>query len=344
MYAAVKSERLNHSYMKTLCQSLLRAARCHRLTGLSFGMLAWLAPFIGVDRSLAQDSETQVVNGHVPAVVKKLHLTPVDRLPATQHLDLVISLPHRNEPMLKTLLQQLYDSLNPKFHHFLTPAQFTEQFGPTEPDYADVLAFARSHGLTVKRTVPNRNLVDVNGTVADIEKALQLSLRVYQHPNDTRRFYAPDSEPTLDRRLAVRHISGLDNYYLPHPSSLHVKSIDPTAPKPQGSSGAFGYLGDDFRNAYVKGTSLNGSGQVVGLVEMAGYISSVITTYENKLPSHPNVPVINVLLDGLTQPLPYDGDPEAPLDIEMVIAMAPGVSQVTVRVVVRLPVSYRTIF
>src|ERR1035441_2357430 len=85
MYAAVKSERLNHSYMKTLCQSLIRTARCRRLTGLSFGMLVWLAPFIGVDRSLAQDSETQVVNGHVPAVVKQLHLTPVDRLPAAQH-------------------------------------------------------------------------------------------------------------------------------------------------------------------------------------------------------------------------------------------------------------------
>ena len=94
-----------------------------------------------VGRSSAQVREAQVVNGHVPSVVKNSHLIPVDRLPAAQQMYLVINLPHRNEPMLRNLLQQLYDPSNPKFHRFLTPAQFAEQFGPTEEDYRAVLAF-----------------------------------------------------------------------------------------------------------------------------------------------------------------------------------------------------------
>ena len=37
----------------------------------------------------------------------------------------------------------------PNYHHYLTPEQFTERFGPTEQDYQAVIAFAKANGLTV---------------------------------------------------------------------------------------------------------------------------------------------------------------------------------------------------
>jgi subtilase family serine protease len=69
-------------------------------------------------------------------------------------------------------------------------------------------------------------------------------------------------------------------------------------------------------------------GQAVGLYEMASYYSNDITAYESKT-GLPNVPVTNILVDDFTNAPGY-GTLEVSLDIEMAIAMAPGLSEVLV--------------
>ena len=69
------------------------------------------------------------------------------------------------------MIQQIYDPASPNFRHYLTPEQFTEQFGPTEQDYQSVIDFAKTNGLTVKATYPNRTLLDVSGSAADGRKS-----------------------------------------------------------------------------------------------------------------------------------------------------------------------------
>ena len=95
---------------------------------------------------------------------------------------LAIGLPCEIRVALSNLLQQIYDPASPNYHHYLTPEQFTEQFGPAKADYQAVIAFARANGLRVTATHPNRMLLDVNGTVTDVERALHVTMRVYQHP------------------------------------------------------------------------------------------------------------------------------------------------------------------
>jgi subtilase family serine protease len=154
-------------------------------------------------------------------------LASVERLSASKRLDLAIALPLRNQAALSILLAQIYDPASPHYRQYLTPEQFTERFGPTEEDYAAVVAFAKANALTVSATHPNRVLLDFNATVADIEKAFHVNMRVYQHPKEARTFYAPDAEPSLDLAVPVLHISGLDNYSLPRPR-LEVTPVDKT--------------------------------------------------------------------------------------------------------------------
>ena len=115
-----------------------------------------------------QGAQRQMLHGHVPTVVA--HLPPTGSYPNTNHLNLAIGLPLRNPEALTNLLRQIYDPASPQYHHFLTPEQFTEQFGPTEKDYQAVIAFAKANGLTVTGKHPNRMLLDVSGSVADIER------------------------------------------------------------------------------------------------------------------------------------------------------------------------------
>jgi subtilase family serine protease len=274
-------------------------------------------------------AERQVLRDHVPAAIAKLNLQPVGRLPATNRLHLGISLPLRNNEALGQLLKGIYDPANPNFHRYLTPGQFNEKFGPAEADYQAVIRFARANGFTVTHTVPGRSFLDVEAAVPDIEKALHVILRQYQHPTEARRFFAPDVEPSLDLEVPVLAISGLNDYEKPHSRSHSIKG---EIGKPKGFSyndpkGGTLAMGSDFRHAFAPDTTNTGSGQVVGLFEYNGYTPGDITAYENTA-NLPNVPVQDVLLGTVTKNNPDNGDLEPPLDIEMAIAMAPGLLKV----------------
>jgi hypothetical protein len=278
-----------------------------------------------------QAIENRVLSGHRPAAVA--HLTPLGPLPKTNHLHLAIGLPLRRPAELATFLQQLSDPASPKFRRYLTPAQFTARFGPSAADYQAAIDFATAHGLEITGTHPNRLLLDVAGSVAQVERAFQVRLQLYPHPDEDRVFYSVDTEPSLDPRVRALHISGLDNFTLPRPLFQRVPTPDrPRGASPRGGSGPGAtYFGRDFRAAYVPGTSLTGTGQAVGLFELDGYYLSDILAYE-KAAGLPNVPLVNVLIDGFDGiPRPGGtGNEEAALDIEMVISMAPGLSQVLV--------------
>ena len=281
--------------------------------------------------SASPAAERQMLRGHVPAAVAKLNLRPAGRLPATNRLNLAIGLPLRNTNALTKLLHDMYDPASPQFRRYLTPEQFTEQFGPTRQDYEAVRQFARKYGLDVTVTHSNRVLLDVAGPVADIEKAFQVTLRTYQHPTEARQFHAPDVEPSVEAGLAVLDISGLDNYALPRPAS-HRTSVTTLAGLGSGSGPSGSHMGKDFRNAYAPGVTQTGAGQMVGLLAFEAFYAGDITTYET-MAGLPNVPIQVVLLDGFNG-IPVTTDPigtvEASLDIEMAIAMAPGLSKVVV--------------
>lgn len=293
--------------------------------------------------SLPVHAAPQVLKGHVPSVTKRL--TPSGRLPAGARLDLAIGLPLRNREKLTNLLEDIYQPSSPRFRHYLTADQFTSSFGPSQEDYQAVIDFAKSHGLIVKGTHPNRTLLDVSGSVSDIEKAFHVTMRVYQHPVEARTFYAPDVEPSLDLAAPVLAISGLDNYVKPRPQPRPGASIQPLVRVlggggsgggsggggfPGGSGSGGTYIGSDFRAAYAPDVTLDGTGQYLGLFELTGYDPDDISDYEGEA-GLPAVNLVNFYIDG------FDGDDtnidyaiEATADIEMSISMAPGLAGVLV--------------
>jgi sugar lactone lactonase YvrE len=260
-------------------------------------------------------------------------LQPTGRLAGTNRLNLAIGLPLRNRETLTNLLRQIYDPACPNYRHYLTPEQFAQRFGPTEKDYQAVIAFAQAKGLTVTATHPNRMLVDVNGSVAHIEKALQVTMRTYQHPRENRTFFAPDTEPSLDLAVSVLSISGLNDYSLPRPRLQAAVLANAAKSLSNAGSGPGGtFMGKDFRAAYVPDSPLDGSGQTVGLLQFDGYMASDITYYASRA-GLPSITLSNVLIDGASGlPSGGGGDLEVPLDIEMAMSMATNLSKVVVYV------------
>jgi subtilase family serine protease len=280
--------------------------------------------------SRAQAQSASMPTRHVRQEVISGEAALVNLLPASQSLDIDMALPLRNESELDDLLRQLYDPQSPLFGQFLSVEQFTERFGPTEEDYAAVIRFAEQNGLTVTGTSPNRMLVNVTGAVQDIQRAFHVTMGAYQHPAEQRTFYSPDREPSPDLQAPLWHITGLDNFSIPHPASLRR---DQEATHSVGSGPRGNFLGSDMRAAYYGGTSLTGEGQSVGLFEFAGYNVADVDSYFSKVGQTLTAQVIGVATDRSS--LSCKGkcdDTEQVLDIEEAISMAPGISKLLVYV------------
>jgi subtilase family serine protease len=302
---------------------MLNSQRLWLIIGLGVTLL-----FGPIRSSLAADR--QFLHGHVPPVVARLQ--PLGRLLDTNCLNLAIGLPLRNQAELDELLRQLYDPASTNFHKFLTPAESAARFGPAEEDYQAVEDFVRSNGLVVTGTYSNRVVLDIQGRVADVERAFEVALRVYRHPTEARDFFAPATEPSLPANLRVTSIEGLSDYSLPRRATSRVKAAKVRPLSFNGSGPGQEYAGNDFRNAYVPGTTLTGAGQTVALLEYSDYFKGDVTNYENIvgaiIGTTNYVPLTNVVVGSST---PSTGDNgEVALDIEMAIAMAPKLSRVIV--------------
>src|ERR1700691_5374437 len=273
----------------------------------------------------AARKRSQVLHKHVRPAVTNGQAARAGPMSKSQRMRLAIILPLRNQGELTNLLKRLYNPSSPDYRHFLTVAQFTQEFGPTKQDYQAVVKFARSKGFSVTNTPANRLLVHINGTVAQINKAFHVAMTTYRHPTENRTFYSPDREPSLDLSVPVTHIAGLNNFSLPRPKFKRAPANFRRNSTGSGPSGA--YLGGDMRAAYYGGTALTGSGQTVGLLEFDGYNMSDVTA---SFAGQPNgVPIQNVLLDGASAGSDGD-DGEQVLDIVQAASMAPGMSQIRV--------------
>jgi subtilase family serine protease len=282
------------------------------------------AVFFAAWNVFAQPVANKVLPGHVPGAESRL--PAIGRLPGTNQLSLAIGLPLRNRAELENLLADLYNPASPNFHKFLTPEEYTARFGPTEQEYLTAQAFAFSNGFIVTGIHGNRLVLDVEATAADVERAFHITLKKYRHPTEPRDFFAPDTEPSVAADVPVVTVEGLSDYRLPRPLS---HKVDPLKVRALAGSGPSGYYaGNDFRNAYVPGTTLTGAGQAVGLLEFSAYYKADITNYQNTIGRTNYVPLTNVVV-GKTAPSTAN-NAEVALDIEVAIAIAPGLSRVIV--------------
>ena len=263
----------------------------------------------------------------------------LNRLPETQTLRLDVVLPLRDPAGLEKFLQDVYDPSSASYRHFLTVPEFTARFGPTQEDYDAVVQYAKSNGFTLAGGSRDAMDVQIEGSVKTVETAFHVSMGVYRHPTENRSFYAPDREPSADLAIPLWHISGLDNYSIPHPlyhrkdANQAVKSGATTGSGPSAS-----FLGSDMRAAYYTttvpsgGTILTGSGQNIGLLEYYGYDIADLNTYYTNAKQTRTATVTGISTDGTSLTCTYtrrDGDcddTEQILDMTQSLGMAPGIS------------------
>ncbi len=259
---------------------------------------------------------------------------------AQQQLNLSIGLQLRNQQELQTLLSNMYNPQSPRYHQFLSPQQFVDEFGPTADQQQQVIDYLHQQGLSITHISSNRLLIDASATVAQAETAFQVLINTYQLGSNV--FYANANPPTIPGQLSaiIASIGGLDNSVHMHPlyrranlgigkpkTALDNKSHSIRA-HPRGLGGGYGPT--ELNSAYdatpLLQADIQGSNQTVAVFELDGYPSSDVTQYFQAY-NLGNPSITDVLVDG------FNGSAgqwaiEVDLDVEVVAAMAPKAAQI----------------
>lgn len=287
---------------------------------------------LGVATSAAQAQEREALpTQHLreeARVGKAVGTLPQDKV---LHFDMM--LPLRAPEKLDQFLNELYDPTSRSYRHFVTPAEFTARFGPTQASWNELVSFAQRNGFSIIGGSRDEMDLRLAGTVHAVEAAFRVKLRVFNHPREARTFYSPDTEPTVDMRSVVWHISGLDNFATPH-ARVHRRSDFSARPlTATGACPGNSYCGSDMRSAYYGDGALTGAGQSVGLVEFYGYDSADLDKYFSNSGQINLVPVNAISTDGTSVGCLYANkcdDTEQTLDITQAVGMAPGLAQLNV--------------
>ncbi len=206
--------------------------------------------------------------------------------------------------------------------------EFVDNYGADPSDVAQVVAFAKSSGLTVREKNPAARSVVLRGTAAKLNKAFRVKLKNFRGP--LAKYHSHEGAPKLPRELAkiVEAVIGLHNrpiHARAHNTSRRQSTDDPpnTRPvTPQQVAQLYGFPQGD------------GTGQTIGIYEMAtedpsgqlayaGYTPQDVAATMNGFGGGLSVPtIIDVPIDGTDNSGVNDG--ETPLDITVAGAIAQG--------------------
>jgi pseudomonalisin len=132
-------------------------------------------------RNLVSDapsaSERVRLQGHVLAGQDELTPSSAVISTSTLRLTFILSRPPESQAAFQHLLTDQQNPTSLRYHHWLTPNQIGEQYGPTGHALSALTAWLVSQGLFVREVAPSGIFIQVEGSAASISTALDTDLR-----------------------------------------------------------------------------------------------------------------------------------------------------------------------
>lgn len=227
----------------------------------------------------ATNASLVVLRGNVHPLARAAY----DRGPAPsnlamQHMLLVLKRSPQQEAALDELLAEQQDKSSSNYHKWLTPAEFGEQFGPSDSDIQTVESWLRSQGFTVNSVSNGRVVIDFSGTAATVQTAFHTAIHHYAIPNGEQH-WANATDPAIPASLAsvVAGVRSLNNFFpKPQHAAVRRSALRPAFTYPTGCTANFDENNNnpcffdltpaDFDTIYNVPLSATGAGQTVAIV------------------------------------------------------------------------------
>jgi len=199
----------------------------------AFPALALANP-TGINPALAglstgeQPRVTQAVDGNVVSVIEKSHLGLLDEkatigiVPDSapmNHMQLILKRSALRQSALDALIAAQHDPHSPRFHRWLTPREFGENFGVADADIAAATSWLVAQGFAVNGIYPNRMQIDFSGNAGQVKHAFHTREERYTIDNASHMANATDISVPSALKDVVTGVAGLNDL---HPHALHV--------------------------------------------------------------------------------------------------------------------------
>jgi subtilase family serine protease len=219
---------------------------------------------------------------------------------------------------LNKLLAEQQDASSPKYHKWLTPAQFADRFGMSRNDIGKVTDWLQSQGLTVTQVANSRNQVFFEGTVAQVESAFHTEIHNYLVDGELH--YANASEPAVPAALGGMTL-GLHNLHNFQPKArVNVRKMmfnEIHSHLTSHVSGNHFLTPGDFATIYdLQALGMDGAGQTIAVVGQSAVSLTDIHNFRNAAGLAANDPTL-LLMPGSGTSTHCAGDEgESDLDLE----------------------------
>lgn len=269
-----------------------------------------------------------------PAVGEARDLGRVAPNLAMERILLQLQSSPEQEDALEQLLAEQQDISSPRYHAWLTPEEFGEQFGVARQDLDAVVAWLTSAGFQVTEIAPGRRTIEFGGTVGDVERAFHTEMHNFDVNGE--RHIANSTDLSIPEALArvVEGVSPLNDFRA-RPMHHMVQAAPGTrggpseGPSPQTElgNGAHGISPYDFAAIYdVSGlwsANYDGTGQSIAVLGETNIKLSDVAGFRSMFGLPANQP--QIILNG-KDPGDVGGvlETEADLDVEWAGAVAKG--------------------
>ena len=306
---------------------------------------------------------TQAVNNQ-QRVTLKGNIRPMPRrardlgavdlsMPASRVL-LLLKRPAEQEAALQQFIAEAHVPGTANYHHWLTPAQLGNQFGPADSDVQAVVAWLQSQGFAVAKVSAAKSTIEFSGTAGQIESAF--ATRIHSFQLDGVNHVANVTDPQIPAALApvVAGISPLNDFRpkalhtapqlrsaTPAPTSANPKAIaitpggsrpDLTVPNGSGGNGYYLTPADvatiyntpnaTLNKNHTGSLNLVGTGVTIGIAGDSNVDLSDVANYRSLFGLPAKAPT--VVVDGNDPGTGSDDEIEALLDLEVASGVAPN--------------------
>ncbi|HEY6467140.1 MAG TPA: protease pro-enzyme activation domain-containing protein, partial [Candidatus Acidoferrales bacterium] len=135
-----------------------------------------------------------------------------------QRMLLVLKRSANQEAALDSLLEQQQDPTSANYHHWLTPQQFGQQFGPSDQDIQTVMNWLQAHGFTVAGASNGRTVIEFSGTAGQVRQAFHTEIHRYALNGQSH--WANSSDPQIPDALSPV-VAGVNTLYNFPRQSMH---------------------------------------------------------------------------------------------------------------------------
>jgi hypothetical protein len=184
---------------------------------------------------------------------------------------------------LAQLLADQQDRSSPKYHRWLTPEQYADNFGLSPADMDKVARWLESEGFTVRYKARGRNWIAFSGTAGQIASVFYAEIHRYVFQGQTH--FANATSPFIPAALAgiVMGVRGLNDF---HPKPSGNRRSSRVKPDYTGTSNFDHYLAPgDVATIYDLGPLYNegidGTGQLIVVVGQSDIYAADIAAFRS---------------------------------------------------------------